>query len=306
MSTTKVDPESVRSGRRAVVALTVGLLAVTATACGGSGSSSGTTAAASATAGQTSSAATTAPPASSAAPTTAAGAGTTAASASPGTTAASAGTTAASQEPGSTLPSGAEPGLDDFDGNGEPDPTCGTQDFGAGLVLRIPCSISTANEPPQGTTLVEGSLFRLPGSTDVDLTGISGSLVLSRDAAGAKVAIFVFNSDGLFATGSDAVNSTDTLDGTIRVINSLYPGSTIQVRGHTDATGAASANQSLSERRAAHVKDYLSSHGVQAAAITSVGLGSTQPLTMERNADGSANAEGQHFNRRVEVVLRLP
>jgi outer membrane protein OmpA-like peptidoglycan-associated protein len=213
-------------------------------------------------------------------------------------------TTAVGDEPTSTLPAGAVPGLEDFDGDGQPDPTCGTQDFGAGLVLRIPCSIISANEPEAGTRLVARSLFRLPGSTDVDLTGISGSLVLARDAAGARVVIVVFNTDNLFQTGSATIGSTDTLDGTIRLINSRYPRSAIQVRGHTDSTGSASVNQPLSEGRAASVKDYLIAHGVQASEVTSVGLGSSEPLTEERNPDGSDSPAGRRFNRRVEIVLR--
>jgi len=207
-------------------------------------------------------------------------------------------------EPTTTLPAGAVAGLEDFDGDGRPDPTCGTQDFGGGLVLRIPCTISTANEPEDGTVLVKGSLFRLPGSTDIDLTGISGSLVLARDAGGAKVVVVVFNTDNLFQTGSATIGSTDTLDGTIRLINSRYARSSIQVRGHTDSTGSAAANQTLSERRATTVKDYLSSHGLNAGELTSIGLGSTQPLTEERNPDGSDNPAGRRFNRRVEIVIR--
>lgn len=203
-----------------------------------------------------------------------------------------------------TLPPGAVAGLDDFNGDGQPDPTCGTQDFGAGLVLRVPCEITTANEPESGTRLVNRSLFRLPGSTDIDLTGISGSLVLARDEAGSRVVIVVFNTDGLFQTGSATVGSTDTLDGTIRLLNARYPGSAIQVRGHTDSTGAASANQTLSERRADTVKAYLSAHGLNAREITAVGLGSSQPLTEERNPDGSDNPAGRRFNRRVEIVVR--
>lgn len=203
-----------------------------------------------------------------------------------------------------TLPPGAVAGMEDFNGDGQPDPTCGTQDFGAGLVLRIPCEITTANEPESGTALVNRSLFRLPGSTDIDLTGISGSLVLARDQAGARVVIVVFNTDGLFQTGSATVGSTDTLDGTIRLLNARYPGSAIQVRGHTDSTGSASANQTLSERRADTVKAYLSAHGLNARDITSVGLGSSQPLTEEHNADGSDNPVGRRFNRRVEIVVR--
>ena len=212
-------------------------------------------------------------------------------------------TTVAEESP-TSLPPGATAGLDDYDGDGTPDPTCGTQDFGAGLVLRIPCEIRSANEPAEGTTLVKDSLFRLPGSTDIDLTGISGSLVLARDAGGAKVVIVVFNSDNLFETGSAEIGSTDTVDGTIRLLNARYPRSTVQVRGHTDSTGSASANQALSESRAATVRDYLKAHGLNATQVTSVGLGSSQPLTEERNPDGSDNPEGRRFNRRVEIVVR--
>ena len=203
-----------------------------------------------------------------------------------------------------TLPPGAVAGLDDYDGDGQPDPTCGTQDFGAGLVLRIPCQIATANEPEAGTTLVKGSLYRLPGSTDINLEGISGGLVLARDAAGAKVVIVMFNSDALFATGSASIGSTDTLDNVIALVNATFPNSAVQVRGHTDSTGSAAVNQPLSERRAATVKDYLSGHGVRASGITSVGLGSTVPLAEERKPDGSDSPEGRRFNRRVEIVLR--
>jgi outer membrane protein OmpA-like peptidoglycan-associated protein len=192
------------------------------------------------------------------------------------------------------------PGLDDYDGDGEPDPTCGTQDFGAGLVLRIPCKIGTANDPESGTQLVTDSLYRLPGATDVDLTGIAGELLLARDVAGAKVVIVVFNTDGLFDTGSDSISSTDTLDATIRLINAHYAGGVIQVRGHTDATGAAAINQPLSERRAAAVRDYLTAHGAKASSVSAAGLGSSQPLTQETSPDG------QRFNRRVEIVIRLP
>ena len=211
-------------------------------------------------------------------------------------------TVAPDDETPTTLPAGAVAGLEDFDG--QLDPTCGTQDFGAGLVLRVPCSITTPNEPEQGTTLVDRSLFRLPGSIDVNLDGISGSLVLARDAAGARVVIVVFNSDNLFQTGSATIGSTDTVDGTIRLINRLYPRSAVQVRGHTDSVGTAGANQTLSERRAATVKDYLSSHGLNASEITSVGLGSTQALTEERRPDGSDSPAGRRFNRRVEIVVR--
>lgn len=41
-------------------------------------------------------------------------------------------------------------------------------------------------------------------------------------------------------------------------------------------------------------------------SATSVGLGSAHPLVEEINPDGSTSPAGQHFNRRVELVDRLP
>ncbi|MCK9901765.1 hypothetical protein MXD63_16990 [Frankia sp. Cpl3] len=62
----------------------------------------------------------------------------------------------------------------------------------------------------------------------------------------------------------------------------------------------------MPERRAGTVREYLAGHGIQAAPITSVGLGSSQPLAEETNPDGSPDPEGQRFDRRVELIIRLP
>jgi outer membrane protein OmpA-like peptidoglycan-associated protein len=204
-----------------------------------------------------------------------------------------------------SLPPGAQPGVDDYNGDGQPDPTCSTQDFGGGLVLKIPCEIGNANGPEEGTRLVKDSLYRLP-SMEADLTNISGSLVTARDTAGKKVVIFVFNSDNLFDTGSDKLNDTNTIDAVIKLINDKFASGAIQVRGHTDGTGTASANQALSERRAGNVRDYLTGHGVKASGVTAAGFGSTRPLVEEKNTDGSASTAGRAFNRRVELAIRLP
>ena len=196
-----------------------------------------------------------------------------------------------------TFPPDAVEGLDDFDGNGDPDPTCGTQDFGADLVLRIPCFNEVQNEPPDGVTLTDTSLFRLPGATDLDLTGISGSVIRSRTADGKKVSIVTNNSDALFETNRDVLPDTATLDNTIALINAKWPFRHVQVRGHTDGT---EPNETLSERRADNVKAYLESHGLKAETLTAVGLGHTQPFAVEDNDDARA------FNRRVEIVVRDP
>ena len=77
-----------------------------------------------------------------------------------------------------------------------------------------------------------------------------------------------------------------------------YPRSDVIVVGHTDSTGAAAYNQSLSERRATSVAQVLRGQGVAANRIQTIGRGQTQPV-----ADNST-PEGRRQNRRVEIFIR--
>jgi len=72
----------------------------------------------------------------------------------------------------------------------------------------------------------------------------------------------------------------------------------LTIEGHTDASGAAAHNQTLSEQRAASVKAYLVSQGVDAARLTTAGFGSSRAV-----AD-NASELGRAQNRRVELVKR--
>lgn len=78
---------------------------------------------------------------------------------------------------------------------------------------------------------------------------------------------------------------------------SQYPGTVIQVEGHTDSVGSASYNQTLSENRAQSVRSYLIQRSVAANRIVAVGYGLTRPI-----AD-NATAEGRARNRRVEILI---
>ena len=209
------------------------------------------------------------------------------------------GTTAA---PASRLSS-----YDDMNQDGQPDPTCGTRDFKAGLVLRVPCEAGFfASDPSEGTTLVPGALSGLPALPDdvkdQVLTAVSANAIASRDEAGKQVIVFFIQSDTLFATGAATLSgpARETLDGLARNISRTWPGAMLQVRGHTDATGSAAVNQTLSEQRAANVANYLASQGIDRARLSSVGLASTLPVVVE---DGEL---GRRENRRVELVVRVP
>jgi outer membrane protein OmpA-like peptidoglycan-associated protein len=71
----------------------------------------------------------------------------------------------------------------------------------------------------------------------------------------------------------------------------------IVVAGHTDSSGSNALNQSLSERRAQSVSNYLNNTGVIIDRIEVIGFGETQPVV-------SNNTEaGKELNRRVEITL---
>lgn len=78
---------------------------------------------------------------------------------------------------------------------------------------------------------------------------------------------------------------------------SQYPNTLIRVEGHTDSTGSASFNQTLSENRASSVAGYLMQRGVPGNRVESVGYGFTRPI-----AD-NATASGRAQNRRVEILI---
>jgi OOP family OmpA-OmpF porin len=71
----------------------------------------------------------------------------------------------------------------------------------------------------------------------------------------------------------------------------------LMVVGHTDSTGEADYNLSLSEKRAESVMAYLVSQGVDSGVLSSKGMGESVPI-----AD-NATAEGRKKNRRVELKL---
>jgi len=76
-----------------------------------------------------------------------------------------------------------------------------------------------------------------------------------------------------------------------------YPGRPARIEGHTDSIASTEYNQTLSERRAASVRDWLVAHEVAANRLTTSGLGEARPV-----ADNATTA-GRQLNRRVEIVI---
>jgi outer membrane protein OmpA-like peptidoglycan-associated protein len=75
------------------------------------------------------------------------------------------------------------------------------------------------------------------------------------------------------------------------------PSFKLKIDGHTDNTGSAALNKTLSLKRAQAAKTYLVNKGVETERITAKGYGKDKPVATNSTAEGRAK------NRRVEFLI---
>ena len=126
-----------------------------------------------------------------------------------------------------------------------------------------------------------------PGA-DIDAVAAIGS---GAQITLSSAVLFDFDKYELLA------NSKLELDNLIEQIKKQNP-SKIIIEGHTDNIGQETYNQTLSEKRAGAVKDYILSKVVMSKSKTkSIGYGSSLPVALNETK------EGQDKNRRVSIIL---
>ena len=117
---------------------------------------------------------------------------------------------------------------------------------------------------------------------------------------------FVVGADALFEFDKATLtpDAEETLGALVPLLAKAgkHPAS---IEGHTDAKGADDYNQTLSEKRARTVKDWLVAKGAMAASTPIQGWGERKPVAPNTKPDGSDDPQGRQKNRRVEVVLDL-
>ena len=131
------------------------------------------------------------------------------------------------------------------------------------------------------------------------------TLAFTPDIAGCSA-----QADAVFDRASITFfSSSAQLDATsIRAINALAAvvqpcldaGLTLEIGGHTDATGSELSNEVLSGNRANAVRDALAQRGVPTDAMTTFGYGQSEPV-----ADNST-PEGRAANRRTSLTWANP
>lgn len=120
-------------------------------------------------------------------------------------------------------------------------------------------------------------------------------ILQTRDSARGLI---VSMSDVLFDTGKYSLKP-GAREKLAKVAGILlaYPGLNIEVGGYTDNVGGDQMNQTLSENRAASVRDYLVQQGVGTASVSARGFGNSQAVA------SNDNASGRQQNRRVELLV---
>ncbi len=102
-----------------------------------------------------------------------------------------------------------------------------------------------------------------------------------------------------FASNSPNIHSGfyETLN-SVTIVLKEFDSSSLDVVGYTDSTGGFQHNQTLSERRAASVANYLTGQGISRGRIADRGMGERYPIA---NND---TQQGRAVNRRVELDIR--
>ena len=145
-----------------------------------------------------------------------------------------------------------------------------------------------------------------PGWLLFQLTNGNGDTYITnlRIAKGAVPLYDRMMSDGKFVTYGitfDVGKSTikpESMGEINRIVQLMNENPTLKfsVEGHTDSTGNAASNQTLSEQRSQAIVDKLVELGIAKDRLTAVGKGQNSPI-----ADNTTD-EGRAKNRRVEFV----
>ena len=75
------------------------------------------------------------------------------------------------------------------------------------------------------------------------------------------------------------------------------PNLKIEISGHTDNTGSATVNETLSQQRAEAVVTFLTSKGIASSRMRAKGYGASKPVATNNTDDG------RQQNRRTEFEI---
>jgi outer membrane protein OmpA-like peptidoglycan-associated protein len=135
--------------------------------------------------------------------------------------------------------------------------------------------------------------FDIPSGAEDNL--VNKTIELKNIAIGSKIALRNIFFDVNKATLRAESNAE--LDRLVQLLKDV-PKLKIEISGHTDNTGSASLNETLSQQRADAVVTYLMNHGIAGDRLTAKGYGSSRPIASNNTEDGKQQ------NRRTEFEIK--
>ena len=149
-------------------------------------------------------------------------------------------------------------------------------------------------------SLMRGLDGRIPQGWEMQLTITEPALPEIPDIAmcQAEISEKLAGEPIIFASGETGLDNdaAPLMDALAVLVDECAP-APVQIGGHTDSDGPAEINLRLSQERADSVRGALIARGIDAARLTAVGYGETEPLVPN---DSDAN---KARNRRIELLI---
>ena len=135
--------------------------------------------------------------------------------------------------------------------------------------------------------------FDIPNGAADNL--VNKVIELKNIAIGSKIAL----RNIFFDIGKSTLRpeSNSELDRLLKLMKEV-PTLKIEISGHTDNTGSATLNETLSQSRAEAVVAYLTSKGIAANRMVAKGYGASKPIASNNSEDGKQQ------NRRTEFEIK--
>lgn len=128
----------------------------------------------------------------------------------------------------------------------------------------------------------------------------AGKIPKATVKAGDRKIVITVLAINLFPRANELESAgKEILDGVGNFLKT-YPNNKVLIQGHTDSTGKQAANQTLSEKRAQKVREYLVAYqNISPGRITAEGAGPANPVAT------NASEAGRTLNRRVEIHVLM-
>ncbi len=129
---------------------------------------------------------------------------------------------------------------------------------------------------------------------------IKKNIVLEKLETGAKIVL-----NNIFFDSNKSILRAESNSEIDKVYDLMQknPSLIIEVDGHTDNQGNASANLSLSQARSQSVVNAIVKKGIDGKHLKAKGFGATVPIAPNALPDGKPNPVGMQLNRRVELKI---